>query len=216
MRRNLVPLLIAALGLLGLALGWKMFAASEADRYVRTKAVRVQRTEIRLTYVVSHARGKISREEFTFTNIEGRSSASYAGTSRSGTTIARFTSPIKNYDVTYLFDQVVHDGIWELASKPPRGDTTTSYDIAIAQRAGEASGQHRFAFTDPHYWATTGGQQFRIHLDKTKPTPDLLQMKSTSLTEVRYGTIVKDFEAFGTPVFRTTLAKARARLASAG
>jgi len=98
---------------------------------------------------------------------------------------------------------------------PPRGDTTVSYTIAVYQLTDNQSGEHTFTFTDPHYWATTGGRQYHIHLDKDKPLPDLLTLRSTSFAEPRYGKIVHDFDAFNPPGFRATLAAARAKLRAA-
>ena len=75
-------------------------------------------------------------------------------------------------------------------------------------------GSHEFSFTDPHYWATTGGHQYTIHLDRNKPVPNLLQMSSTVLVEPRYEKIVDAFLDYGSEAFRSKVAAAQSKLRS--
>lgn len=214
MSRRWIAPLIAGFAFAMLLLGWRIYAPIEAARYHQTQQVRTARSVIKMSYAIVRDKGPIAREEFTYVNDNGDSRVTYAGTNRAGTLVARFDSHIAGYDVTFLFDKVVADGIWELTSMPPRGDTTVHYEISIYQLANGQDGSHRFTFTDPHYWATTGGRQYKIKLSRDKPVPDLLTMKSTALAEPRYGSLINDFEAFGPPAFRSTLAKARAKLQS--
>lgn len=216
MRRSaIVPLSIFVLAVIAAIAGWRIYWPGESQRYAATQAVRKTHSELRLTYTVTHQLGPIARERMTFINRDGDARVSYEGTNRAGTTIARFTAPLDGYEVANLFGKVVEDGIWELRSQPPRGDTATTYGISVYQLSDNQHGSHSFSFTDPHYWATTGGRQYTLHLDRNKPVPDLVTLQSHSLTEPRYGKLVADFEGFGTPGFRATLTTARAKLRSA-
>ena len=82
------------------------------------------------------------------TNLDGKSTVYYEAQNRSGSRVARFAYPINGYDVTFAFDELVRDGIWELQSKPLRGTNTDNvYVISIAQTAGgqePAAGQVTF------------------------------------------------------------------------
>lgn len=214
-RSPVIPLVIAALAIAAVVIGWMIYWPIESTRYAATRTVERSTSVIRMTYTVTHQRGPIARESLTFSNVDGKAEVAYEGTNRPGTAIARFKQPVAGFSVATLFGETVHDGVWDLQTKPPRGDTTTSYTIAIYQATDNQSGDHSFTFTDPHYWATTGGQQYRIHLDRDKPIPDLLTLKSTSIAEPRYGKIVQDFDGFDAPGFRATLAAARAKLRAA-
>ena len=108
--------------------------------------------------------------------------------------------------------RVVADGIWELQTRPFRGDHPDVHTVRIAQVTGTQSGAHTFAFSDPHYLATSAGREYHIHLDRSKPVPDLLTLDSTSSADPRYQQIVDTVEAYGSPRFRETIAKARAKL----
>lgn len=216
MRRGaFVPVSIFLLVVIAAIAGWRIYWPGESQRYAATQAVRQTHSELRLSYTVTHEKGPIAREQLTFVNRDGNAKVSYEGTNRGGTTIARFTAPLDGYEVANLFGKVVQDGIWELRSQPPRGNTTTTYAVSVYQLTDNQHGSHAFSFTDPHYWATTGGRQYTLHLDRNKPVPDLVSLKSHSLTEPRYEKVVADFEGFGTPGFRATLANARAKLRSA-
>ena len=215
MRRNPIPLLIFVATLIGLGGAYAYFQATQTGRYEAARSVLAQRSEIRLRMTVRHEAGPLASEEYRMSDIEGVSRASYRVLGRNGTQIAIEERPRvtleEGANVAFLFDELVVDGIWELPSRPPRGDTTTHYDIEIAQVSGTGHGSHRFEFTDPHYWATTGGHQFHITLDKNKPVPDLLQMTSTVVVEPRYAALVDDFRAFGPERFRKKSADARTR-----
>jgi len=214
-RFPIVPVAIVALTIAAAIGAWVIYWPIESQRYVATRAVVRSPSIIRLVYTIKHERGAIGQETFTFSNVDGNAKVAYEGTNHTGTLVARFTEPLEGYEVANLFGEVDRDGIWELPTMPPRGDTSTSYTVSVYQSTDNKDGSHRFSFTDPHYWATTGGRQYHIHLDKNKPVPDLLKLQSTSLAEPRFGKLVNDFERFNAPGFRATLATARAKLRAA-
>jgi hypothetical protein len=212
MRRFPTTLLIVVLTVVGLVVGWKLFWPSESQRFQQVSAVRQQRSELHFSEVVTHAKGPIAREEWRLDNVDGKSTASYSAQNRAGTRVAKFTEPIPGYDVTFSFEKLVQDGIWQLTTRPLKGKTDDVYTVTVAQVAGDRSGSRKFTFTDPHYLATTAGRQYSIHLDKNKPVPDLITLDSTSTADVRYQLIVNDFASFGPPRFKKTVAAAREKL----
>ncbi len=211
MRRFPVTLLVLVAVVVAVVGGWLLFAKSEHDRFVAVQKVGEQRSEIRLTYTLSHTGGAIAREVWFFQNINGHSTATYTAVDRHGNK-ATFDEQIVNYDVTFLFDRVVADGIWELETRPFRGSSQTLHIVEIAQTAGKDHGSHRFQFSDAHYIATEAGREYHIHLDPHKPVPDLMSLQSTSTADPRYEKIATDFEQFGSPRFKATIAQARAKL----
>lgn len=216
MPRNPIPPLILVLVAIGLAAAFAFFKSTEAHRYAATRKVLAQRSDIRLGMTVRYDGGPIAEEEYAMNDLDGVSSSSYRGVARSGTRITISERPRATLEdgpnVAYFFGQVVQDGIWELPSRPPRGDQRTHYRISIYQLTDTQHGTHAFEFTDPHYWATTGGHQFHIKLAKGKPLPDLLQLSSTVVVEPRYARLVDDFRSFGPASFRDKVAAAQARL----
>lgn len=214
-RSSIIPLAIVALTIVAAIGAWWIYWPIESLRYAATRAVTKTSSQIRLVYTVAHQRGPIGREKLTFTNDNGKAEVAYEGTNHDGTLIARFSEPVDGYEVANLFGETVRDGVWELGSMPPRGDTTTTYTISVFQLTDNKSGTHTFSFTDPHYWATTAGRQYHIQLSKSKPVPDLLKLDSTSLADPRFQKVVDDFSGFNAPGFRATLAKARAKLRAA-
>src|SRR3984957_16626925 len=211
MRRFPVTLLILVAVVVAIVGGWLLFAKSEHDRFVAVQKVGAQRSEIRLTYTLAHTGGPIAREVWFFQNINGHSTVPYTAVDRRGNK-ATFDEQILNYDVTFLFDRVVADGIWELETRPFRGSSQTLHVVEIAQVADKSSGSHRFQFSDAHYLATEAGREYHIHLDPHKPVPDLVNLQSTSTADPRYEKIAQDFEQFGSPRFKATVAEARAKL----
>jgi hypothetical protein len=212
MRRFPTTLVIVVLAVIGAIAGWKIFFPSESQRYQAVNTVRQQRSELHFSEAITHDKGPIAREEWRLDNVEGKSTASYSAQNRAGTRIAKFTEPIQGYDVTFAFEKLVQDGVWELHTRPLKGKTDDVYTVTIAQTAGSRSGSHKFTFADPHYLATTAGRQYEIHLDKNKPVPDLLTLQSTSTADPRYQKIVDDFASFGPPRFKKTVAAAREKL----
>jgi hypothetical protein len=211
-RSSIVPLAIVALTIVAAIGGWLIYWPIESQRYAATRAVSNSPSVIRLVYTVTHQHGPIGRETLTFTNNNGKAKVAYEGTNHDGTLIARFTQPVDGYEVAKLFGETVRDGVWDLRSVPPRGDTSTTYTVSVFQLTDNKSGSHTFSFTDPHYWATTAGRQYHIQLSKDKPVPDILKLDSTSLAEPRFQKVVADFSGFNAPGFRATLTKARTKL----
>ncbi|HEV8021185.1 MAG TPA: hypothetical protein VGP41_08000 [Candidatus Lustribacter sp.] len=211
MRGVIVTLLILVAAIVAVGGGWLLFAKSEHDRYVAVQRVNNSRSEIRLSYTIDHTSGPIAREMWAMQNINGHSVASYTAIDRRGNK-ATFDEQVVGYDVTFLFDRLVADGIWDLQTRPFRGSAQTLHVVEIAQVADKASGSHRFQFSDAHYIATEAGREYHIHLDPHKPVPNLLTLQSTSTADPRYEKIAQDFEDFGTPRFKATAAEARAKL----
>jgi len=213
--RNPVPLFVFLMGFLAVALMWHYFAVEHGDEYAAVRNVARSHSDIRLGMQVHHAAGSISDEFYSMEDRDGLSTSEYRAVGRDGTTIKVDALPRATVDVAFLFDRAVADGIWELSDRPLRGDASTRYTIDIYQLTNGKHGSRRFTFTDPHYWATTGGHQFHIHLDKNKPVPNFLQMSSTVLVEPRYERLVKDFLGYGTSQFKDKIVQAQAKLRAA-
>ncbi len=216
MRRNPVPFLVFLAGLLAVDLTvWFFTTSRESRRYAETQRVATSPSEIRMRLTIHRLNGPIAVEEYRLDDLSGLSTSEYRAVNRKGLSIRVFWAlPRETTDVPFLFDHLVQDGVWELRSKPPRGDTATSYAVDVYQLTNGQHGSHAFAFTDPHYWATTGGHQYTIHLDRNKPVPDLLSLSSTVLVEPRYQKIVNAFEAYGDDAFRAKIANAQDKLRS--
>jgi hypothetical protein len=169
---------------------------------------------------VRHATGPIAEEDYQMSDIDGLSQSRYRAVGRTGLAITIDERPRETVEqgpnVAYFFQQAVQDGVWDLTNEPPRGDRSTSYTVDVYQLLGNQHGSRSFTFTDPHYWATTGGHQFHIVLRKGQPLPNLLNMTSTTLVEPRYQKIVDDFRAFGPQSFRDKIVAVQARLKSHG
>jgi hypothetical protein len=211
MRRFPVTTFIIILAVIAAVSGWKLFAHTEHQRFVAVQRVLNSRSEVRLTYVIEHGTGPIAREIYAMQNIDGVSKASYTAFDRKGTK-ATFDEPIVGYGVTFLFQKLVQDGIWDLHTRQGRGPSTNIYAVTISQVADKSSGSHHFEFTDPHYLATTAGREYHIHLDPHKPVPDLLTLDSTATADPRYQQIVDDFDQFGPASFKRTVIAAREKL----
>jgi hypothetical protein len=211
-RVNPVPPLVFLAGLFAVILGAWFMVTQEGGRYAATRRVAASQSEIRMSLMIHHQNGPIALEEYRMDDINRLSTSEYRAVNRKGLSIRVEALPRETTDVPFLFDQLVADGIWELPTKPRRGDTATSYAVAVYQLTNGRHGSHDFAFTDPHYWATTGGHQYTIHLDRNKPVPDLLRMSSTVLVEPRYQKIVDAFQAYGSDAFRAKIAAAQAKL----
>lgn len=214
LRRNAVPLAVACAAILAVVLGFRVFARVETERMDATRRVLNAPSDIRLGLTIRHDAGAVEEESWEMRDRDGISTASYRIVGRDGETIRLLAQPRATTDVSFLFELAVQDGIWELPNRPPRGDVATHFAFSVYQLNDGAHGSHRFELTDPHYWATTGGHQFHIHLDPDKPVPNLLQLSSTTLVEPRYAKLVADFEAFGSPEFRAKVAQSRRRIAA--
>lgn len=220
MLRNPVPFLVLVAALIAAGGFYGVFQTTVAPRYTNTHKVLASRSDLELAMRVSHDTGPISEEDYAMSDVDGVSKSSYRAIGRSGVQITIAERPRETLDdgpnVAYFFQEAVADGVWDLRSRPPRGDRSTHYQIDVYQLTGDQHGSHRFTFTDPHYWATTGGHQFHIVLDKNKPIPDILKLSSTTLVEPRYEKVVDDFRAFGPQSFRDKIAAAQTRLKAHG
>lgn len=211
MRRFPITTLILIAAVVAAVGGWMLFAKTEHDRFVAVDRVNRSRSEIRLSYTLQHTSGPIAREVWAMRNLDGHSVASYTAVDRKNTK-ATFDEQITGYDVTFLFDKLVQDGIWELETRPFRGSSQLLHVVEISQVADKTSGSHRFQFSDAHYIATEAGREYEIHLDPHKPVPDLVNLQSTSTADPRYEKIAEDFEQFGPARFKATIAAAKAKL----
>lgn len=212
MRRFPTTTFAIVLAVIAMIAGWKIFYHDETQRFHAVQQIRQQRSELHFGQAITHDKGPIAREEWRLDNVDGKSSATYTAENRAGSRVAKFTEPIPGYDVTFAFEKLVQDGIWELQTRPLKGKTDNIYTVTVAQVAGDRSGSHRFTFTDPRYLAVAAGRQYQIHLDKNKPVPNLLTLQSTSSADPRYQKVVDDFASFGPPRFKKTVAAAREKL----
>ncbi len=212
MPRSIVPLFVLLAALIALGSGWLIFDRTQRAGYEAARRVAHSRSEIRMNLLIRRERGPIAEEEYRLTNLDGISSAEYRALGRAGMQIRIASLPRRTTDVSFAFGKAVADGIWELGSRPLRGDTATRYEIYVYQWIDEQHGEHRFSFTDPAYWARNAGREYRIHLERGKPLPNLLELEGTTLAEPRYGRLVEDFLEFGTPAFRSRVAAVQARL----
>jgi hypothetical protein len=212
MRRFPTTTFAIILAVIALIVGWKIFYHDETQRFHAVEQVRHQRSELHFGQAITHDKGPIAREEWRLDNVDGKSSATYTAENRAGSRIAKFTEPIPGYDVTFAFEKLVQDGIWQLQTRPLKGKTDNVYTVSVAQVAGDRSGSHKFTFTDPRYLAVAAGRQYHIHLDKNKPVPNLLTLQSTSSADARYQKVVDDFASFGPPRFKKTVTAAREKL----
>ncbi len=220
MRPNPVPILVLLAALVGLGGAYYAFQTTVLPRYTGAHTVLESRSVLRLAMTVRHDDGPIAEEYYEMSDSDGLSKSRYRALGRTGLQITIDERPRTTIEegpnVAFFFQQAVLDGIWELPSRPPRGDRSTHYTIEVYQLTGDQHGSHRFEFTDPQYWATTGGHQFHITLSKDKPIPNLLTMSSTTLVEPRYEKLVADFRAFGPQSFRDKVAAAQSRLKAHG
>ncbi|MDQ6825602.1 MAG: hypothetical protein M3Z14_00150 [Candidatus Eremiobacteraeota bacterium] len=194
-----------------IAIGWRIFFGTESTRYRQAQKVAASHSVIDLRMLVSYDTGRLRDEEYRLRDIDGNSMVQYRATGANGKTYTIISPPSRGYTVSFFFDQVVQDGIWQIENKPERGDASAHYTVSISQVAQNERGSRKVTFTDPHYWAVTAGRQFRIHLDPRKPTPDLLKLASTSVADPRYQKIVSDFRSAGSPSFRRKVKEVQAK-----
>ena len=188
----------------GLFLKWPDFAHKQ-----QVEGVLHQRSVLDVSMLIKYAKPPIYTELYTMHNDNGVSTAKYIVQGYSGKVVTITLPATKTYDVTFFFQQVVLEGIWQLVNKPAAGDTSALYTLHIHQVSGSKQGSRTILFTDPHYWAVTAGRQYEIQLNPHSPVPDLTKLKSTSLADPRYEKIVQEFRNFGTPAFRAKVAQAR-------
>ena len=172
------------------------------------------RSVLETSLAIKYDKPPIYSEQYAMHNDNGISTAQYRIQGYSGKVVQITLPPDKTYMVTFFFEQLVQDGIWQLMSKPPIGDTSVHYTLFIHQVADQKQGSRTIMFTDPHYWAVTAGHQYEIQMSQNSPTPDLTKLKSTSMADPRYAQMVQAFRDFGPPSFRQKVAQAQALVRS--
>ncbi|HKU66292.1 MAG TPA: hypothetical protein VJP85_00805 [Candidatus Baltobacteraceae bacterium] len=172
--------------------------------------VRQSASVLDLGLTIKYDKPPIYLEEYSMHNDNGISSAQYKVQGYSGKVVSITLPPDKTYAVTFFFQEVVQDGIWQLMNKPLAGDTSAHYTLHIHQVADKEQGSRTVTFTDPKYWALEAGRQYHIQLSPNSPTPDLTKLQSTSLADPRYQKIVQAFRNFGSDSFRAKVHQAQA------
>lgn len=172
--------------------------------------VRQSASVLDLSLLMKYDKPPIYLEQYTMHNDNGISNVEYKIQGYSGKVVTITLPPDKTYAVTFFFQDVVQDGIWQLMNKPDAGNTSVRYTLHIHQVADREQGSRTITFTDPHYWAIEAGRQYHIQLSQHSPTPDLTKLQSTSLADPRYEKIVNAFRAFGPPSFRGKVRQAQA------
>lgn len=167
-----------------------------------------------LSLKIAYDKPPIYFEQYTMHNDNGVSTAQYKVQGYSGKVVTITLPPDKTYAVTFFFEQVVQDGIWQLVNKPPVGNTSVHYTLRIHQVADKEQGSRTITFTDPKYWALEAGRQYEIQLSPNSPAPDLTKLKSTTLADPRYQKIVLAFRNFGSDSFREKVRAAQALVRS--
>ncbi|PZR58885.1 MAG: hypothetical protein DLM50_02845 [Candidatus Meridianibacter frigidus] len=200
--------LLSALGLIG---AWLIFAKSEGQRYRETVRVAALKSDTRMRMTIMYNVGRVSSEEYRMEDNNGRSISSYRIAGSNGKVYTVQSPPAATHTVPFFFEKLVQDGIWKVTNRPPLGDGGKRYTLEVDQTVQGEHGSRTVTFTDPHYLATTAGRQFQIHLDRNKPTPDLLKMSSSALADKRYLMLVEDFRHFGTPAFLAKVAEVQAK-----
>jgi hypothetical protein len=212
----MVPALILIGGVSAVVLAYSFFSTTLATRYAKNHAVLNSASAERMSLDVKYDAGPLVEETYAMSDTDGLSKTSYKAVGRNGITVTVEERPRKTLEadanVAYLFGRVVQDGIWKLDTKPPRGNTAAHYRIDVYQLINGEHGSRFFEFTDPHYWATTAGHQFTIHLDKGKPIDEsMIRMTSSIPAEPGYQALVADFETFGPASFRARVAAEKKR-----
>jgi len=189
-----------------------LFPPSEFSRFGNIVRIRNSPSDLYAALTIHYDHPPIYEESYEMVDRNGVSTFHYLVRAYAGREITITAPPEAVYDVSFFFGKLVNDGVWDIPSRPPRGDTSIHYSVTVRQTVDFKHGERTVTFTDPHYWATTAGHQFEIHLDRNKPVPNLLQLRGTTLQDPRYEQIVGDFRAFGSDAFRENVAKARAAL----
>jgi len=209
MRRFPMSRIILVFAVIMAIIGWRFY-------YGRTEFSRVNSVShtynapsaIYCRLLIHYDKPPIYEEEYRMQDVEGVSTFEYRIRTYNGKQITITAPPHQIYDVSFFYGSLDQEGIWQLMSRPPMGDTSVHYTIYVKQLADFKQGERTITFTDPHYLATTAGHQFHIDLSKNSPT-DLLKMQSTTLADPRYDQIVNEFRHFGPPTFQAHVAQAR-------
>jgi hypothetical protein len=212
MRRFPVGPFVALLAVIAVIGGIRIFAKSEGQRYTEVQRVLSAPSRIDLDLSVSYPQGPIAQEDYHLVDADGDSIATYSVTDRKGDR-AHFNEEIHGYGVSFAFEKLVQDGIWQITSKPARGRNEPIYTVFVKQTVQREHGSRKVSFSDPEYWARA--REFHLTLDRSKATPDeadLIKLEASTNPDARYLKVVDDFRAFGSPAFKATIATARKKL----
>ena len=214
MRRSSFALIVTLLAVTAVVAGWLLFFVKpESARYQATRKVATTSSDLDVGMTVRYTHGRIASEDYRMSDRNGSSTAMYRIIGTNGKVYTITSPPIESYTVPFFFERLVADGIWKITDRPPRGDRSISYTVHVDQAVQNEHGSRTVTFTDPHYWATTAGHQYEIHLDRNKPTPNLpnlLQLSGSTIADKQYQSIVDEFRNFGTPGFRAKVAEVQA------
>jgi hypothetical protein len=209
MRRPWLPTAIFIFAIVFLIAGTVLIKWPDFQNKPQVEKVLQAPTVLELRLTIAYAHPPIYQEQYWVRNDNGLSTAQYKITGYSGKVVTITIPPAKRYDMTFFFEDVVQDGIWQLTNRPPRGNTDVRYTLYVHEVANRKQGSRTIAFTDPHYWAVTAGRQYQIHLSPNSPTPDLLKLQSTALADPRFEKIVNAFRSFGPASFRQKVLQAQ-------
>ncbi|HEY5257424.1 MAG TPA: hypothetical protein VIJ12_03505 [Candidatus Baltobacteraceae bacterium] len=178
-------------------------------------------TDIRMDLSIRYSKPPLVSEAYHMRDEDGVSTYSYVIVGTSGRVITITAPEQEILDVSYLAGKLDQDGARVVTGEPPAGDTSAKYTMTYYRRemygAGDCrAGSRTVTFTDPHYWATTAGRQYRIDLGKGTPKSagDLFRLQGTTIADPRYQAIVDDFRNFGSDEYRAKIAAAQARVRS--
>jgi hypothetical protein len=211
MRRFPIEIVIVALCVVFLILGWRIYGAGEMGRFAPVVHVQKAPSQLYARLTIHYAKPPIDTEEYRTSDVEGVSSFQYSIRGYDGRQITVNAPPARVYDVSFFFGRLVQDGVWDLVDKPSLPNANAHYTVYVKQLADFQHGQRTVTFTDPQYWATKSGREYSIDLSKGVPR-DLLHVSSTEVADPRYEQILKDFRDFGPDVFRHNVAAAQERI----
>ncbi|MGA2760043.1 MAG: hypothetical protein ABSF08_06980 [Candidatus Cybelea sp.] len=211
MRRFPIEIVIVALCVVFLILGWRIYGAGEMGRFAPAIHAQKAPSELYARLTIHYAKPPVDTEEYRTSDVEGVSSFQYSIRGYDGRQITVNAPPARVYDVSFFFGRLVQDGVWDLVDKPSLPNANAHYTVWVKQLADYQHGQRTVTFTDPQYWATKSGREYSIDLSKGVPR-DLLHVSSTEVADPRYDQIVKDFRDFGPDVFRHNVAAAQERI----
>lgn len=209
MRRNWLPTALFVFIIVFILAGTIFIKWPDFQNKPQVEKVLQAPTVLDLRMTVAYDKPPIYQEQYVIRNNNGLSTAQYKITGYSGKVVTITMPPAKTYAMTFFFDDVVADGIWQLTNRPPRGNTDVAYTLYVHELINHRQGSRTITFTDPHYWAVTAGRQYQIRLSRNSPTPDLLKLQSTTLADPRFEKIVRAFRAFGPPSFRRKITQAQ-------
>lgn len=180
---------------------WPEFAhRTEVSNILHSRSV----LDVRL--MLQYDKPPIYRESYHMRNDNGESEAIYRVEGYSGKVITLTLAPEKTYAVTFFFEQLVADGVWQLTNRPPAGKTDPAYTLTIYQEADNRHGSRTVHFTDPEYWAVAAGHQYAFGSSAN----GTLTLTGTQQADPRFKEVVDAFRSFGPSSFRAKVTQANA------